>query len=208
MNLIALFNSIVSPLSLSFSLSLRFSRLLIIAMQCEKRFIIGNGCFVYVFQPPLAACPKIFDYIGSRFSIAMGEIYAGASHELQVLRFIKATTSIHMTFECHFTWLHYMKLKRFTWCQTNFHLLYSTLFGTHCSITRSKWLMHTTFSHSNYTSIWHWIGVALLFNANYYCFRLCFFFESFSLLFFSSILFHVFARNTLQSTYFVCTEFE
>lgn len=28
-------------------------------------------------------------------------------NELQVLRFIKATTSIHMTFECHFTWLYY-----------------------------------------------------------------------------------------------------
>lgn len=48
-----------------------------------------------------------------------------SSNEMRVLRFIKATTSIYMTFECHFTWLHYTAQAHNSLdVRRNFHLLF------------------------------------------------------------------------------------
>lgn len=93
----------------------------------------------------------------------------GIANELQVLRFIKATTSIHMTFKCHFTWLYYTvralvvwRVKKFlpSFVSITFSLLDSPLFG-YCRIFRHLWIisLDAQFAHSIkvlLSSFWHW----------------------------------------------------
>lgn len=89
--------------------------------------------------------------IGAILCEEQSRVLASTQMNCKVLRFIKATTSIHMTFECHFTWLHYTELKH------TIHSMSDQIF-IFCSshiYTHSFWHFISIFSFSHLHSFIH-----------------------------------------------------
>lgn len=116
--------------------------------KCVRRIAIGNGCFCLQCMPPLAACPKIsctnriygkfhleFDRLSLWLLLFFLKSLAISHHwsqvpfdQVQLVArincFIEVITSIHMTLECHSTWLYYNVQTFSLDVKTNSHLLF------------------------------------------------------------------------------------